>query len=143
MTTAQFYVAVRSIVYKQIIGNAPDAEMMNALVEEIVCKVILCNGVDSLVEAQATEENPFSKEFSEYLATIELLIMKFNVLLKLLKDAIHNYGRVNKVKAKEFDERLRDVVDAYINRSSPIFTNEVLSDFVNNLSDKFIEIMKI
>lgn len=34
-------------------------------------------------------------------------ITKFNALLKLLRKAIAAYGRTNKVKAMEFNERLK------------------------------------
>ena len=39
------------------------------------------------------------------------------------------------MKAMEFDERLRKVVDDYNSRDKLVFTNEVVSDFVNDLSD--------
>ena len=38
------------------------------------------------------------------------------------RQAISSYGRTNKVKAQEFDERLRNVVDAYNNRDKLVFT---------------------
>ncbi len=47
----------------------------------------------------------------------------------------------NKVKAIEFDERLRQVVDAYNSRDKLVFTSEVVADFVNDLSDQLIKIM--
>lgn len=47
---------------------------------------------------------------------MKLPITKFNALLKLLRRAIADYGRTNKVKAIEFDERLRQVVDEYNSR---------------------------
>ena len=45
------------------------------------------------------------------------------------------------VKAIEFDERLRQVVDAYNSRDKLVFTSEVVADFVNDLSDQLIKIM--
>lgn len=41
----------------------------------------------------------------------------------------------------EFDERLRQVVDAYNSRDKLVFTSEVVADFVNDLSDQLIKIM--
>lgn len=69
-------------------------------------------------------------------------ITKFNALLKLLRKAISAYGRTNKVKAVEFDERLRKVVDAYNSRDKLVFTSEVVADFVNDLSDELIRILQ-
>lgn len=138
---AQFYLAIRSIIYKQTKGDAPDAETMNAVVEEMVRKAISCTGVESVVEAQQSEDL-FSDEFVKHLDAIEMPITKFNALLKLLRKAIKSYGKVNKTKAKEFDERLRKVVDSYNARDKLVFTNEVIADFVNDLSDELLGILK-
>ena len=73
---------------------------------------------------------------------MKLPITKFNVLLKLLRKAITSYGRTNKIKAQEFDERLRSVVDAYNSRDKLVFTSEVVADFVNDLSDQLLQILK-
>lgn len=138
---AQFYLAIRSIIYKQTKGDAPDVDQMNAVVEEMVQKAISCNGVESVVDAQQTEDL-FSDEFVAKLDAINMPITKFNALLKLLKKAIKAYGRTNKVKAKEFDERLRAVVDKYNTRDNLQFTSEVVADFVDDLSDQLIAIMR-
>lgn len=66
----------------------------------------------------------------------------FKLALKLLRKAISAYGRTNKVKAMEFDERLRKVVDDYNSRDKLVFTNEVVSDFVNDLSDQLLQILR-
>ena len=69
-------------------------------------------------------------------------LSKFNALLKLLRKAISNYGRTNKVKAIEFDERLKRVVETYNSRDKLVFTSEVVSDFVNDLSEELLKIFK-
>lgn len=46
------------------------------------------------------------------------------------------------MKAQQFDERLRKVVDAYNSRDNLTFTSEVVSDFVDNLSDQLIGILR-
>ena len=45
------------------------------------------------------------------------------------------------LKAIEFDERLRRVVDEYNSRDKLVFTSEVVADFVNDLSDELIKIL--
>ena len=47
---AQFYLAIRSIIYKQTKGNAPDAEVMNRVVEEMVRNAISCTGIENIVD---------------------------------------------------------------------------------------------
>lgn len=138
---AQFYIAIRSIIYKQTIGDAPDADVMNAVVEDMVAKAISCSGVESVVEAQETEDL-FSDEFVEKLNSIEMPITRFNALLKLVNRAIKAYSRVNKVKAKEFDERLRDVVDKYNTRDSLQFRSEEMAEFVDDLTEQVLDILQ-
>ena len=138
---AQFYMAIRSIIYKQTIGDAPDADVMNAVVEDMVAKAISCSGVESVVEAQETEDL-FSDEFVEKLNSIEMPITKFNALLKLVNRAIKAYSRVNKVKAREFDERLRDVVEKYNTRDNLQFRSEEMSEFVDDLTEQVLDILQ-
>lgn len=137
---AQFYLVIRSIIYKQTKGDAPDAEIMNRVVEDMVREAITCTGIENIVDEHKSVDL-FSDDFLKELETVKLPITKFNALLKLLKKAISAYGKTNKVKAIEFDERLRQVVDAYNSRDKLVFTSEVVADFVNDLSDQLIKIM--
>ena len=139
--TAQFYLAIRSIIYKQTQGNAPDAEIMNRVVEDMVKEAITCTGIENIVDEHKSVDL-FSDDFLAELDTIKMPITKFNALLKLLRKAISAYGRTNKVKAIEFDERLRKVVEEYNNRDKLVFTSEVVADFVNDLSDELIKILQ-
>lgn len=75
------------------------------------------------------------------LKAVKMPISRFNALLKLLRRAITAYGRTNKVKSVEFDERLKQVVEAYNNRDKLVFTSEVVADFVNGLSDQLMQIL--
>lgn len=139
--TAQFYLAIRSIIYKQTQGNAPDAEIMNRVVEDMVKEAITCTEIENIIDDHKSVDL-FSDDFLAELDTVKMPITKFNALLKLLRKAISAYGRTNKVKAVEFDERLRKVVDAYNSRDKLVFTSEVVADFVNDLSDELIRILQ-
>lgn len=137
---AQFYLAIRSIIYKQTKGDAPDAEVMNRVVEKMVQDAITCTGIENIVNADKPEDL-FGDDFQKQLDEIDLPISKFNALLKLLKKAISGYGRINKIKAIAFDERLKKVVESYNNRDKLVFTSEVVADFINGLSDELIKIL--
>ena len=115
----------------------PDYLFMYFMVRE----AIACTGIENVVDEHKSVDL-FSDEFIEQLNTVKLPITKFNALLKLLRKAISAYGRTNKVKAMEFDERLRKVVDDYNSRDKLVFTNEVVSDFVNDLSDQLLQILR-
>ncbi len=138
---AQFHLAIRSIIYKQTKGDAPDAETMNRAVENMVRDAIACTGIENIID-ENKQVDLFSNEFLDELKKVKMPITRFNALLKLLRKAITAYGRTNKVKAIAFDERLNQVVDAYNSRDKLVFTSEVVADFVNDLSDQLIQILK-
>ena len=138
---AQFYLAIRSIIYKQTKGDVPDAEVMNRVVEEMVKSAITCTGIENIVDDHKSVDL-FSDDFLAQLDTIKMPITKFNALLKLLRKAITSYGRTNKVKALEFDERLKKVVETYNSRDKLVFTSEVVADFVDGLSGEILKILK-
>src|SRR5699024_7455293 len=100
---AQFYLAIRSILYKQTKGTAPDAETMNQAVENMVARAISVTGVESVLDDNESQDL-FSEEMVEELKDVKLPITKFNALLKLLKQSIGQYRKTNKVKAIEFEE---------------------------------------
>lgn len=141
VSKAQFYLAIRSIIYKQTIGDTPDAEIMNQVVEGMVQKAISCTGVENIVDEDKSFDL-FGEDFEKRLNAVKMPITKFNALIKLLRKAIISYGRVNKIKSIEFDERLRKVVELYNTRDKLVFTSEVVADFVNDLSDELIKIFK-
>lgn len=141
VSLGQFYLAVRSIIYKQTRGSAPDAEVMNEVVEKMVADAIQCTGVENIVDERKTIDL-FSEDFINNLDQVKLPITKFNALLRLLRKAINDYGKTNKIKALEFSERLKKVVDEYNSRDDFKFVSEVTEDFVNNLSDELIRLMR-
>ena len=63
-------------------------------------------------------------------------------MLKLLRKAIIDYGRTNKIKSVAFDERLKTIVDRYNSRDNLVFTSEEMAGFVNHLSEQLIQILK-
>lgn len=81
----------------------------------MVEEAITCTGIENIIDDHKSVDL-FSDDFLAELNTVKMPITKFNALLKLLRKAISAYGRTNKVKAVEFDERLRKVVDAYNSR---------------------------
>ena len=77
---AQFYLAIRSIIYKQTKGDTPDAEVMNRVVEEMVQQAITCTGIENIVNADKSVDL-FDDAFMKQLDTIKMPITKFNALL--------------------------------------------------------------
>lgn len=83
---------------------------MNRVVEDMVREAITCTGIENIVDDHK-QVDLFSEDFLLELQSVKMPITRFNALLKLLRKAITAYGRTNKVKAIEFDERLKRVVE--------------------------------
>ena len=138
ISRAHFFLAIRSIIYKQTNGTAPDAEIMNKVVESMVAKAIKCTGIENIIDGEPTNpKDIFGDELQKEALSVKLPITKFNALVQLLKKAIAGYGKKNKIKSLEFDERLKKVVEKYNNRDV-LFTSEVVADFINDLSEEII-----
>lgn len=137
---AQFYLAIRSIIYKQTKGDAPDTETMNKHVQELVYQAITSTGVEDIINNDTDEL--FNDEFQKQLDELDMPITKFNALLKILQNQINMYGKTNKLKAIEFSERLNRVVEAYNNRDAQLFVSEVVYDFIDDLSGQLLDILK-
>ena len=141
MIRAQFFLAIRSIIFKQTKGSAPDAEIMNRVVEKMVEEALKCTGIENIVGEEKSVDI-FSEDFLRELDAFKMPITKFNALLKLVKKNIATYGRNNKVKAIEFDRRLKKIVDNYNSRDKLVFVNEVVGDFVDKLSEKLLQLLQ-
>lgn len=140
---SQFFLAIRAIIYKQHLGNdaAPDTEQMNAHVSQMVQQAITSTGVENIINMQEREAL-FDEKFEAELNKIKLPISKFHALLALLKKAIGEYGKTNKVKSIEFDQRMKAVVERYNSRDNLTFVSDVVEDFINSLSDEILELLK-
>ncbi len=140
VSQAQFYMGVRSILFKQTKNSAPDSETMNRHVEKMVQEAISCSGVEDILST-SEQVDVFSDEFLSKLDNIPLPNTKFNALLKLLKQALDEYRKKNKAGASKFDKRLRKVVDEYNNRDFTWFKDTV-NDFMDRLTDELVDIFK-
>ena len=138
---AQFFLAIRSIIFKQTKASAPDSEIMNRVVEKMVEEALNCTGIENIVSDEKSVDL-FSEVFRKELDEFKMPITKFNALLKLAKKNIAAYGRTNKIKSIEFDKRLKKIVDEYNSRDKIKFVNAVVADVVNDLSDKLVQILK-
>lgn len=75
---------------------------------------------------------------------------RFELLVKLLRKSITEYGKTNRTRAEVYDKLLQQVIDQYNNRE---YANEVatstiseigkiVDERVNSLSDRLLEIMR-
>lgn len=138
-----FYSAIKSILFKITKGDLPDVEQMNKKVNKLIEEAIISNGVEDIfndqVRMRAREINIFSTDFIEKLDKLELPNTKIKILENLLKTAIADYKRTNKIKGIEFSEKLQNLIDTYNNRT---LDEKEASEVLNNVSEAIINLYK-
>ena len=142
-----FYLAVRSVLVKLTRGDAPDTTQMNARVSKMVEEAIQSEGVEEVFtlekDTKRFEEDIFSDEYLERINRIPLINTKIKILQRLLKHAIDEYRKINKMKGIDFTERMNAVVDIYnARRKDKAFANEVLDDVAEQLTKLLEELGK-
>ena len=132
-----FYCGVRSILFKLNHGEAPDIEQMNAKVRELIENAIQSDGVEELfVTSEHINVDIFSDEYISKINAIEMPNTKIKLLEKLLKMAINEFKKVNKITALDFSKRLKKIVEIYNDRSKDeALAKEVLNDVADKLTD--------
>lgn len=128
---------VRAILFKLVHGEAPDVGQMTRKVREMLEGAIQADGVEELFETgKPIQVDIFSEEYLARIGRLQLPNTKVKILQYLLSQAIAGMSMANKMKGKEFAERLRQIVDAYNNRRKDAsLANEVLDDIAEQLTD--------
>ena len=134
-----FYLAARSVVFKLTKGNAPDTEQMNQRVSKLIEEAILAEGVSEVFTVEKDtprlEQDIFSDEYIERINRIPLINTKIKLLQRLLRRAIEDYRKVNRIKGVDFTERMNAIVDMYnARRKDKAFANEVLDEVAEQLT---------
>ena len=139
-----FYCAVRSVLFKMTKGDAPDIAQMNARVREMLEGAIQSDGIEELFETgKHISVDIFSEEYIGKINAIQLPNTKIKLLQKLLKQAIDEFKKVNKIMGMEFTERMNKVVDDYNNRRrDEAYANDVLDDVAEQLTNLLTELKK-
>lgn len=131
--TIGFYVAVRSILFKLTKGDAPDITTMNRHVAQMINEAIKADGVEELFQVgKKVNFDIFSPEYLQKINDIKLPNTKIKILQQLLQQVIADYKKTNKIKAMEFSERMKKLVEAYNNRHYD--TPEVLEEVVRQIN---------
>ena len=142
-----FYLAIRSVLRKLTKGDAPDITQMNARVARMVEEAIQADGVTEIFtiekETERLEQDIFSDEYLERINRIPMVNTKIKILQRLLKNAIDDYRKINKIKGVDFTERMNAVVELYNSRrKDKAFANEVLDDVAEQLTKLLEELGK-
>ena len=112
---AQCFMAIAGMVYKMNGTDAPDTDAMNRRVAKMVEEALKYNHVESILE-DSEEMDIFGPEFTERLSDIKMPASKLEMLIKLLRSQISEYGRVNQIASKKFLDMLEETIKQYHER---------------------------
>lgn len=126
-----YYLAVRHFVQKVERGNLPTnitPESINKHVEELIAEAIKGDEVEILTKVEDSEQNRdiwdlLSEEKVEKLRQSQPPHVFIKIMERLLKEAVREYRGYNLVKAKEYSERLRKLLEAYNTREDDLKTD--------------------
>jgi type I restriction enzyme R subunit len=142
--TIHFYLAVRSIVYKLTKGDALDTAQMNAKVREMIAEALRSDGVEEIFKlgqdshGKSDGVDIFDDDYLAKIEKIKLPNTKIKLLQQMLAKAIGEFKQVNKVKAIDFTERFKSLVDQYNERKEEdVLVSGVLEDFSDEIINMF------
>lgn len=134
-----FYMAVRTIIFKLTKGDAPDLAQMNAKVREMIKEALKSDGVEELFkvgEEGVKEVDLFDEDYLAKIEKIKLPNTKIKLLQQLLKRAIDDFKKVNKVKGADFSKLFTALVAKYNDRSEhDVLVSNVLEEFTTEIMD--------
>ncbi|MCM1003067.1 MAG: HsdR family type I site-specific deoxyribonuclease [Candidatus Gastranaerophilales bacterium] len=120
---AQCFMAIAGFVRKMNGTTEIDTETMNYAVSKMVEEALKYNRVESVLET-GEEEDLFSPEYFEKLSDIKMPATKLELLVKMLRKQIKEYGKVNQVASKTFQEMLEKTITEYNERRKHLDTEE-------------------
>lgn len=120
---AQCFMAIAGFVRKMSGTDAPDTETMNRKVAVMVEEALKYTKVENVLEI-GEEEEIFSPEYFEKLSDVKMPATKLELLTKVLKKQIIEYGKTNQVAAKRFMEMLEETIKQYHERRKNLSIEE-------------------
>lgn len=114
---AQCFMAIAGFVRKMSGTSDVDADAMNRTVSKMVEEALKYNQVENVLES-GEEEDIFSPEYFEKLSDVRMPATKLELLVKMLRKQIKEYGKVNQLAAKSFQEMLEETIAEYHERRS-------------------------
>ena len=120
---AQCFMAISGFVRKMSGTSEVDTETMNVVVSKMVEEALKYNQVESILES-SEEEDIFSPEYFEKLSDVKMPATKLELLVKMLRKQIKEYGKVNQVASKTFQELLEKTLEEYNERRKHLSEEE-------------------
>ena len=120
---AQCFMAIAGFVRKMSGTSDVDADTMNRHVAQMVEEALKYNQVESILE-NGEEEDLFSPEYFEKLSSVKMPASKLELLVKMLRRQITEYGKTNQTAARRFQEMLEETIRQYHERRKHLTAEE-------------------
>ena len=120
---AQWFMAIAGFVRKMSGTGEVDTETMNRNVAKMVEEALKYNKVESILE-DGEQEDIFSPEYFERLVDVKMPASKLELLIKMLRRQIKEYGKTNQMAAKKFQEMLEETIKVYHERRKTLSAEE-------------------
>lgn len=120
---AQCFMAIAGFVRKMGGTTELDTETMNRRVSKMVEEALKYNKVESVLE-EGEQEDIFSPEYFETLTNVKMPASKLELLIKMLRKQITEYGKTNQMAAKKFQEMLEKTIEQYHERRKHLTADE-------------------
>jgi type I restriction enzyme R subunit len=137
--------AIRVMLAKLSTGDSLDVSAMNIRVEQMVRAALASDGIETIVSIDgkrvAGALSLFDESQFNAIKSITRPNTKFKLLEKLMRSALQEFRKTNLSKSVDFSKRLKEVVDAYNQRSElEVFQSQVLDELADRLSILFQEL---
>ena len=120
---AQCFMAIAGFVRKMSGTSEVDTETMNRNVSKMVEEALKYSKVESIFE-DGEQEDIFSPEYFERLVDVKMPASKLELLIKMLRKQIKEYGKTNQMAAKKFQEMLEETIKVYHERRKTLSAEE-------------------
>ena len=145
---AQCFMAIAGFVRKMSGTSEVDTDTMNRAVSKMVEEALKYNQVESVLE-NGEEENVSSPEYFEKLSDVKMPATKLELLIKMLRKQIKEYGKTNQLAAKSFQEMLEKTIAEYHERRKQLSAEEAgetqeraSEDIIKNATDQALAILR-
>jgi type I restriction enzyme R subunit len=145
---AQCFMAIAGFVRKMSGTSELDTETMNRRVAQMVEEALKYSKVESILET-GEEEDIFSPEYFEALSDVKMPATKLEMLIKLLRKQIREYGKTNQLAARKYQEMLEETIRIYHERRKHLTAEEAgeaqeatLEEIIKNATEQALRILK-
>jgi len=145
---AQCFMAIAGFVRKMSGTSDIDADVMNRNVSRMVEEALKYNKVESVLD-EGEQEDIFSPEYYERLSDVKMPASKLELLVKMLRKQITEYGKTNQMAAKRFQEMLEETIKQYHERRKRLTAEEAgaaqeetSEEIIRNATEQALQILR-